>query len=48
VENQAIALVAAIWAAAADVMSNIWPVLAFPVALAAVFAVGSWVRGLMS
>jgi len=47
-EAQAILLVARIWSAAADTMAAVWPILAFPVALAAVFAVGSWVRGLMS
>jgi len=48
VEAQAQALIAAVWVSAADILSAMWPIFVFPIGLAAVFAVGTWVRGLFS
>lgn len=45
-EAQAVALVGNIWTQAGTMMADVWPILAFPAGLAAVFAIGSWARGL--
>lgn len=47
-EAQAVALVASFWTSAADIMASVWPILAFPVGLAAVLALAYGVKGMFS
>jgi len=46
VETAAVDLVAQIWVSTADIMGSVWPILVFPIGLAAVIAVSQWIKGL--